>query len=292
MTFLQLKQESGLIFTDVEDAKMEMSRRGIDLKAYLAHENESRDEYLTTVKQTVIQEANKWAFSKGFPTKAINASTMGRSITQLGYQNLTVNKKLSSSTNIKAWRDICILPFDEDESGRYRIDEKPPIPQKTPQELSGESKGIGYPPIPAHVRAHAHEERNRKASDAESRSSSENTASNLVSGDYLRSDTCPIPLMKNDIAKSSESPLSDAISDAISDRNSMKRESVTSDDMKDHGDMTSIAMNENPKFRTYVVLKDFAYNGHMYSAGLEFVVATDLGEYVSSGVLGLKEESP
>lgn len=47
--------------------------------------------------------------------------------------------------------------------------------------------------------------------------------------------------------------------------------------------------NENPKFRTYVVIKDFAYYGRVYSAGMEFVITTDLGEYVSQGVLGLKE---
>ena len=224
MTFLQMKQEKGLVFTDIEDAKVELLRRGIETRMYTAHEKDGGSEYLVTVKPVLIKEAIEWAITQGFPAKTINASTMGHAITQIGYQNVTADKKLSDNTKIKAWRDICILPFDDDESRKSRIDENPSGLQKTPQEILGEPKSLGSTPIPAHAWARAQEEAYRKVSGTKSGSSLDNTASNSVPADHGRSGTEPGLPARTNAGKPAETPVPNAIPD---------KNSITLDQGKD-----------------------------------------------------------
>ena len=69
------------------------------------------------------------------------------------------------------------------------------------------------------------------------------------------------------------------VPDAIPDKNP-----ITLDQGKDMSET-----HENPKFYTYVVLKDFKYNGHVYSQGIEFILREKLTNYVNEGILMLKE---
>ncbi len=114
LSFLKLKEETGFIFTDVESARAEIMRRGLDINQYITHENTlSGNEYLTTIKQPVITEGIGWAKVKGFPAKHVNAKTMGAALTTMEYNNITCTKKIAKGVTVKAWKDIVILPVDE-----------------------------------------------------------------------------------------------------------------------------------------------------------------------------------
>ena len=79
--------------------------------------------------------------------------------------------------------------------------------------------------------------------------------------------------------KSSDKPAETTIPNAITSENP-----ITLDQGKDMSET-----HENPKFYTYVVLKDFKYNGHVYSQGIEFILREKLTDYVNEGILMLKE---
>ena len=114
LSFLKLKMEAGLIFTDIENARAEIMRCRLDINHYITHEkNMDGDEYLTTIKQPVIMESIKWAKDKGFPAKHVDAKTLGAALTTMEYSNITCTKKIAKGVTVKAWKDIGILPFED-----------------------------------------------------------------------------------------------------------------------------------------------------------------------------------
>jgi len=108
MSYLKAKDASGEILTDVEDVKVILASEPEKVQRYIARDKDNGEEHLTMVKADVIAAAVKWANQRGFPGKTINAKTMGYALESLGYSNLTVSKRITKGTILKAWKDIFI----------------------------------------------------------------------------------------------------------------------------------------------------------------------------------------
>jgi len=108
MSYLKAKDASGEILTDVEDVKVILASEPEKVQRYITRDKDDGEEHLTMVKADVIAAAVKWANQRGFPGRTINAKTVGSALESLGYSNLSVSKRITKGTVLRAWKDIFI----------------------------------------------------------------------------------------------------------------------------------------------------------------------------------------
>jgi len=113
LSFLQAKHTNGDILNDTEDVKAVLDLTL--LSRYITTEKDGT-EYLTMVKQDVVNAAQQWAVKRGFPAKTINGGSLGKALVSLGFPNETVNKRINATTFLKAWKNIFIDLRDEIDS--------------------------------------------------------------------------------------------------------------------------------------------------------------------------------
>jgi len=130
LSFLQAKHVNGDILNDTEDVKAVLDLTL--LSRYITTEKDGT-EYLTMVKQDVVNAAQQWAVKRGFPAKTINGGSLGKALVSLGFPNETVNKRINATTFLKAWKNIFIDLRDEIDSihvtGVAGPENLPPHPQ-------------------------------------------------------------------------------------------------------------------------------------------------------------------
>lgn len=143
LSYLQEKDQQGLIMSDIEDIRAMLSPE--DFAANTAYDRDSEEEKLISLKPRVIQECTEWAKQKGFPSKRVDARTLGAALHQIGFQNITVDKKLQGA-KIKAWRDIYIVP------GWNEVPEESRIPKNTRDCMKTSNTAVQNPEVPTNLR--------------------------------------------------------------------------------------------------------------------------------------------
>jgi len=138
LAYLRRREKNGDIITDVEDAKSIITEAKKDINLYISKESGSFDEYLDTPKQEVINDAVKWATDNGFPVKNINAGNLGKALNILGYQNITVDKKIGKGIKIKAWKDLIIITWSP-------VSDAVPDPENHPRPPDNQSNTTSIP---------------------------------------------------------------------------------------------------------------------------------------------------
>lgn len=179
-SYLEMKNEAGEILTDVDKVKPLLKGDINREKRYISRETNG-EEYLAMIKKDVIADAIKWAMSKGFPAKTINGGTLGKALTSLGFPNLTVDKKVSKGSVVKAWKDIYIDIDEGRVTDEVADHAKPPLPPGNQSKIDKEQFGSGSTPLPLHECANAHGE-NREVSATKMENSLNTTEEKQVTG--------------------------------------------------------------------------------------------------------------
>lgn len=193
LAYLRRRDDAGEIITDIESAKSVLAEAHRSESMYITNGNDNSEEYIDTPKQEVINDAIKWATQNGFPVKNINAGALGKAINSLGYQNITVNKKLGKGVIIKAWKDLMIISWTP-VTVTVTDDEKRPLLPKIIDSTGSRASSNGYVPLPASSEKNkiyriGEEEgiRNRKVSDQQ------NQQIQTVTGESPTTVTEPLP---------------------------------------------------------------------------------------------------
>jgi len=184
LAYIRMKQEHGDILIDIETVKALLQNNRTLLSRYIAVESTGA-EYLTMVKRDVLNAAQKWATEKGFPAKTINGGSIGKALTALGYPNVTVNKKINSTTPLKAWSDIFIdLATSDLGSGPAAFHENPSIPPPSLSRTDKITLGSGAFTNHAQFLEHYNIEEDRDRTHYLSTNPLGNTEENAVSVDF------------------------------------------------------------------------------------------------------------